>query len=317
MRKVLWIFVVIFTIQLLSFANDTNESAVNQEEQQAQPEETQGTENFQFQQELNSLPDDSDMTNTENYNKNLIKKLIAVYDLDVYLFKDSWETYNTPLKRKMYEKSTEYQAEFKKLKELRNKLLSMEFFLNINFRKKFEAESKIYKSEYSLKRKRFELLIHARKFYKKPNVLENRARTVIHNLLPKHFLDIEYWETSYYYNQNYVPAPQIKGLGFQLQNKPFSVEKINLARGYTFEHSILLLVYHYFKVNEETALQIETNGKVRLYFKIQAIKKLRYPDSDGEYRSNSIEKYYYFVTTDNRIEITHKKTGVILYKKQY
>ena len=255
------------------------------------------------------------------FNTSLIRRMLAVYHLNVYEYFSNGlndpandfnfnvhipqqaangnseqpnqivnleQKYDTPLKRKLFEKSTDYKNKLNHLKKLRELLFQKEFYINIGItihdvtvRTDTDISSIVFKSHYNLNKQRYELFFH-----------KHQCNSVLIepvNRIPLKTYLIENVSTHY---------------GFIL-DFPFEVIKVKSIVSY-----YALVFVYYFNVNEETALSIENESKTRIYFKFSGVKV--YKKQQGDYG----DKVICFTTRSNRIEIL-SKSGQVLYKKQY
>ncbi len=260
--------------------------------------------NFEINSELNfirtasSVDPEGIMACHFGFKSKLLKRIISIYKLNVYSYfsnglcypdldlrlsydslPDLNALYDTPLKRLVFEKSEEYKEKLNKLKKLRKLLLKKEFFINVRKDNSFSIDGtgETFRSYYNITKKRFELVL----------AMNSSNYSSGENIYPL----IALW--------CYSDRDDSYGLAFQKSFISINVKKRTLS--YNKYHFFL---YHYFTVPEEAALKIENNGVIKIFFKIKDIIK----------KKNNV---FLLNALNNRIEITDKENGQIIYKRQF
>lgn len=223
-----------------------------------------------------------------------IHNLVDIVTLDVINFYGLGNQYDTPLKRKVFFGSDAYRKKLQELEALKAKVLATEFYISLR-KKKFEISTSMqnkenFQSAYNLDKKLFEMYLFERTVTVSAFGIETSNPE---NRIPQEtFL---------------LPSPEY-GVVLKM---PLEIKRIQ-AQIFGAERLILLPI-HSFPIDEVTALKIETQSRVRIYFKIIGVKKYDVFKSDTGLGQKPI---YCFFTTNNRIQIVSGDNRV-LYKKQY
>jgi ankyrin repeat protein len=278
--------------------------------------------NYELAAEVNPLSKDNSYPASYRHKTNLkaLKRLVAISSLDVFAYYSGGlcypdldnqdyiptdtqgneqmpnlnKLYDTPLKRLIFRRSEDYKEKLRKLKKLRKLLINKDFFINISRNTNYSITKSLtkkirFKTHYNLTRKQFELILGSRKITIK--ALGIIARNP-ENRIPSTTMLIE------------------NGIGLVFQPQFVFVKRI---RTYFMILVDNLLLYHYFRVPERVALKIENNGLIKIYFKIKGIRVYKKLPADTGVGDNIT----CVITYANRIEITDKTTGQMLYKKQF
>lgn len=256
MKKNLWIIWLIFAFQVFLFPqNEDNQININNGEAQTQQTPSIENENIENWSNLSVTQMNDNSPAIER-----IEKIIAIWNLNVYkLFNIPENEYDTPLKKKVFEKSQRYVDLKVKLEKLKDRIKPIEFFFELTK----NSDTSDIKSAYNLQTKKFELIIS---------------------------------DTYGSSTQNDLIVNMISNYGFKLT---LPLKKVTKNYRTYFMYN--------FDVDEATALQIENDGKVKIFFKIKQIETKR-----SEYSEKTL-----FITHSNRIEIIHKKNNSVLFKKTF